>query len=211
MLTLWSLEGEPGESIARRIFSDWNVGARYKGSGVLIVIVKDEARAFIEVGDPLSVYLSASRQELLLSGDVRPALERGDYETAIRDGLFGLKAYIGGLPASLAPVDPAVPPIDNILLVAAFILIRMLFGGLLGEMAGSKSVVLGMFYGAIFGIYANLAIGEPDLGYIFWYAAIFAALGLLVDWALSEHVAHRMRAGLRHRWVFGSVAHRRRI
>ncbi len=211
VLTVDSLKGESVDDFARDVYAEWAIGDKYKENGVLILLSKDEQLVRIEYGPGLAGYLTAERTEAVAEEIIEPALESEAYEEGMLSAVNALEEYIGGLPAAPVFSETEVVPLDGVLLVFGFILVRILFGGLVGAMEVTRDARLGGIFGLAAGLFLNLGIGEPTPRYILTFAGVFALVGLTLDWALSRHIFHRASFGRAFHPIFGGIRKPRRL
>jgi uncharacterized protein len=101
VLTVDSLEGDPIEDYAVRVFQTWKLGRQGVDDGVLFVVARQERRMRIEVGYGLEERLTDLRSRQILDDIVRPHFRDGNFGAGIEAGTNGIAAVIEGaaLPA----------------------------------------------------------------------------------------------------------------
>jgi uncharacterized protein len=102
LVTLSTLDGEPVEDVANRLFETWGIGKKGKNEGVLLLLAIAERRSRLEVGYGLEPVLpDGAAGDILRS--MRPALRENHYGDA-----FILAARRIGERVALAKgIDPA--------------------------------------------------------------------------------------------------------
>ncbi len=140
VVTVKSLDGEPIENYAVRLFERWGIGKKGKDNGILILVAPRERKLRIEVGYGLEGAIPDG-----LAGEIRdqyllPYFKIGNYGEGIWNATVAIAAIIGkeynvdllsseGLDESLYQVrttSPAARLLGNILYLLILILI---FGG----------------------------------------------------------------------------------
>jgi uncharacterized protein len=98
VLTVASLDGEPMEDFAVRVFQTWKLGRRGVDDGVLFVVAREERRMRIEVGYGLEARLTDAVARQILDDLVRPRFRAGDFGGGIEAGVDAIVAAISGAP-----------------------------------------------------------------------------------------------------------------
>jgi uncharacterized protein len=101
VLTVDSLEGDPIEDYAVRVFQTWKLGRQGVNDGVLFLVARQERRMRIEVGYGLEARLTDARSRQILDDIVRPHFRAGDFGAGVQAGVDAIAAVIEGasLPA----------------------------------------------------------------------------------------------------------------
>ena len=81
-VTLPSLQGEPIEDVANDLFHAWGIGRKGEDDGALVLLAIQDHRSRLEVGGGLGGAVPDGMAGLLLD-DMRPALRRNDYGSAM--------------------------------------------------------------------------------------------------------------------------------
>ena len=102
--------GVPIEDWAVRAFQAWRVGRRGIDDGVVLFLFKDDRRVRIEVGYGLEERVPDAVASRLIADRIVPRLRAGDGDGAVRAGVDGLMAAIGGSPAGAERPGPAPVP-----------------------------------------------------------------------------------------------------
>lgn len=135
VVTIHTLEGNPVEDFANRLYQRWGIGPKSDNRGVLILVAVDDHRYRVEVGYGLEPILPDGK----VGGfgrDVLPSLRRNDYDAALFQLTGSIAAVIAeasgvtlsqGPPAPSDSGEPNRPSIPFFLLIAIGLL---LFGGL---------------------------------------------------------------------------------
>ena len=101
VLTVDSLEGDPIEDYAVRVFQTWKLGRQGVNDGALFLVAKQERRMRIEVGYGLEDRLTDARSRQILDDIARPHFRDGNFGAGIEAGVDAIGAVIEG--ASLPP------------------------------------------------------------------------------------------------------------
>lgn len=102
LLTVPSLEGEPIEEFALRVFREWKLGAIGRNNGALLVVARDDRRMRIEVGRGLEGLLTDATCGRIIRDVITPRFRRGDFAEGLRLGVESLQHAAGG---DFAPLD----------------------------------------------------------------------------------------------------------
>ena len=105
VLTVDSLEGDPIEDYAVRVFQTWKLGRQGVNDGALFVVARQERRMRIEVGYGLEDRLTDARSRQILDDIVRPHFRDGNFGAGVEAGVNAIASVIDG--ASLPPPQRA--------------------------------------------------------------------------------------------------------
>jgi uncharacterized protein len=105
VLTVDSLEGDPIEDFAVRVFQTWKLGRQGVNDGALFVVARQERRMRIEVGYGLEDRLTDARSRQILDDIVRPHFRDGNFGAGVEAGVNAIASVIDG--ASLPPRQQA--------------------------------------------------------------------------------------------------------
>ena len=86
VVTIPSLEGEAIEEYSLALFRQWGIGDRKLNNGILILVAVAEKKSRIEVGYGLEGAVNDAKAGRIMDEVMRPAIEAGDYNTAIMNG-----------------------------------------------------------------------------------------------------------------------------
>jgi uncharacterized protein len=95
-----SLEDEPVEDVANRLFREWGIGKKGKDEGILVLLAVRDRKNRIEVGYGLEPIVPDGFAGGVLRG-IRPILRQGDYAGA----LFAAAQQLGSRIAQAQGVD----------------------------------------------------------------------------------------------------------
>ncbi len=82
IVTINTLEGEPVEDVANLLFRRWGIGKKGEDNGALFLLVIQDRKSRLEVGYGLEPIIPDGFAGSLLR-QMRPALQQGDYRTAL--------------------------------------------------------------------------------------------------------------------------------
>jgi uncharacterized protein len=108
--------GVPIEDWAVRAFQGWRVGRQGLDDGVALFLFTADRRVRIEVGYGLEERVPDAVASRLIAERIVPRLRAGDGDGAVRAGVDGLMAAIGGSPAGQG--EPAPAPLPRWMFVA---------------------------------------------------------------------------------------------
>jgi uncharacterized protein len=106
------LQGEPIEDVAYSAFNTWQIGAKGKDDGVLIVVAPGDRRVRIETGKGVGGALTDLQSNDIIRNDMSPLLQQGRLRDAIEVGANAVAtALVAGTPGGTATrtATPAPP------------------------------------------------------------------------------------------------------
>ena len=96
VLTIPTLEGEVLEEYSYTVASTWKLGTEKKDNGVLLLVVRDERKVRIEVGNGLEGDLTDLISGLIIRREIVPRFKSGDFDGGIRAGVTAIMEAIKG-------------------------------------------------------------------------------------------------------------------
>ena len=96
VLTIESLEGDPIEDYAVRVFQTWKLGRQGVNDGVLFLVARQDRRMRIEVGYGLEERLTDARSRQILDDIVRPHFRDGNFGAGVEAGVDAIARLIEG-------------------------------------------------------------------------------------------------------------------
>ncbi|WP_392560902.1 TPM domain-containing protein [Orbus sturtevantii] len=90
ILLVPTLDNEPIEQFADRVFKLWQIGKKGNDNGILFVIAKNDRQVRIEVGYGLEGYLTDLAAKHIIEHDFIPALKQNSYYHGINDALTSI-------------------------------------------------------------------------------------------------------------------------
>ncbi len=180
--TVPSLDGVNIAQYALGLARHWQLGDQGVDNGVLILIAERERSMRIEVGYGLEGTLTDARADSIIQREIRPALQRGDFDTGLRNGVAAVfetlrSSDAGSAATGLAGHSNMVVP----LLFAGLFAIAHFFRKRIGSRSVNTVVVAGFI-----GVFVNVASGM-------WYAG--AAAGIIAALVLYKRGLGAARAG----------------
>jgi len=157
-----SLDDEPVEDVANRLYKQWGIGNKTTNEGLLILLSIKEHKSRAEIGYGLEPIITDGDAGGVLR-DIRPILQQGNYAGALLAAAqqFGNQiaqakgVALGGTPL---PTGNRRPPAKIVhipfpLIVIGFILLIFLLGR--GGRGGGSGVIPGMVLGSMMGGRSN--------------------------------------------------------
>ncbi len=84
ILTIPSLDGEILEQYAIRVaHTEWKLGQKDKDNGVLLLVVVNDRKVRIEVGQGLEGVLTDALSSRIIRNEIAPNFRRGDYDAGV--------------------------------------------------------------------------------------------------------------------------------
>ena len=173
VLTVKTLDGEPIEDYAERVFEAWKLGQKGKDNGVLVVVVPDDRKMRIEVGYGLEGTLTDAAAGRIIRNVMAPAFKQGDYAAGVQKGVQAVIDQLEGKDGAV-PDDPA--PTASHGIEAA-------------DMDWPTRLLIGAFVFGILGLFTVIGICTPGVG---WFLYLF----LIPFWAMFPMVILGSRGAL---------------
>jgi uncharacterized protein len=159
-----SLEGDPIEDVANRLYHQWGIGKKGQDEGVLLLLAIEDHKQRAEIGYGLEPVIPDGYAGGVLRG-IRPILRQGNYGGALLAAVeqFGSRiaesknVALENAPRSRGPQNyaPGGPSISFPLILAGifviFLIARILGGGGRGSGGGFTGFLTGMFLGNLMG------------------------------------------------------------
>ena len=97
ILTINSLDGDILEEYAIRVaHTEWKLGQGDKDNGVLLLVVIDDKKVRIEVGQGLEGVLTDALSNRIIRNEIAPNFRRGDYDAGISAAANAIMSAIKG-------------------------------------------------------------------------------------------------------------------
>ena len=100
--------GVPIEDWAVKAFQNWRVGRKGIDDGVVLFVFSDDRRVRIEVGYGLEPVMPDTRASRIIREKIVPRIQAGDRDGAVRGGVDGILATLGGASQPGQTGQPAV-------------------------------------------------------------------------------------------------------
>lgn len=94
VLLVPTLQGQSVEEYSMAIAEKWKVGTADKDDGVILLIATDDRKVRIEVGGGLEGGLNDGTSGEILDHVVLPFLKEGNYNEAVRQGVFAINETV---------------------------------------------------------------------------------------------------------------------
>jgi uncharacterized protein len=164
VVTVNSLEDEPIEDVANRLFRQWGIGKKGTDEGLLLLLSIKDRKQRAEVGFGLEPVIPDGYAGGVLRG-IRPILQQGNYAGALLAAVqqFGSRIAQSKGVALAAGQPPPGPPQGQpaggpagfigivILILAVFFILRMIGRGGGGGGGGTGGFLTGMLLGNMMG------------------------------------------------------------
>lgn len=92
------------EEYAVNLFKEWGIGKKEADNGVLMLVAVQDRTVRIEVGYGLEAVLTDARAQKIISEDLRPAFQKGDFYGGLSAGVHSVEEVISAEPP--APPKP---------------------------------------------------------------------------------------------------------
>jgi uncharacterized protein len=157
IVTVESLEDEPIEDVAARLFREWGIGKKGKDEGILLMLSIKEHKTRAEVGYGLEpIITDAQAGDVLRS--MRQVLRQGNYGGAVAaavEHIAGVIAQAKGIETGGAPQAQRVRPVQRgpsipfPLIIIGFVFLMWLLNR--GGGGGGTGLLTGMLLGNMMG------------------------------------------------------------
>lgn len=105
--TVPSLGGEPLESYATGLFTEWGIGGAERDQGLLLLIARDERKVRIEVGYGLHPYFGGIMAGRTINDVITPRFKQGDFDGGVIAGIDAIIEHLERSPADAAAIAEA--------------------------------------------------------------------------------------------------------
>ena len=161
VLTVNTTAPEDAFSYGMRVVRNWQLGRAQENDGVLLLIAKDDRKNQILVGRGLEGAITDVDAYRILSENVRPAFQQGEFAAGITAAVEKLQGLIAGekLPDPPESIEDTGAVGMAVLIPLAFItaFLKRIFGGFLGGVIGGVMAAGAcLFFGT--GILVALAV-----------------------------------------------------
>ena len=171
-------------SYAHRVASDWKIGRRDVGDGVLLIVAKDDRRMRIEVAKTLEGALPDLAVARILDQTLRPQFRQGKYADGISAALDQIMQAIDGeglAPAQARTAAGGSPEqeVDWTLMLVIVVMGSLVGGSLLKDFMGRflGSVVTSVLTGGLVFMLSGFAFVAAVAGMASLFITLFADLG----------------------------------
>lgn len=130
VVTLPSIGQQSPKQFATALFNQWGIGHPETNNGVLVLVVRDQKRVEVEVGEGVERQFSKSWTEGMIEDKVLPAFQAGKFSR-------GLERCVDACAARLS-ADTTYEGVSDVVSVAAYAVLSLLSGGGSGGSGGSS-------------------------------------------------------------------------
>lgn len=178
VLTVPAVSPESPFDYAARVMQQWQLGRKDVDDGVLLLLVRDERKTHLAVGRGLEGAIPDVYAKRILEDVMRPYLQQGQTDTAIKQGVLQIEKLIAGegLPQVTPTSEYAEEAGGDIWMM--LLILPVFLGGFLKSVFGRflGSLITG---GAMFGLTAMF-------GWALWIGVIAAIGGALFTFLLGS-------------------------
>jgi uncharacterized protein len=96
IVTVTSLDGYPVDDYSFQLGNKWGIGQKGKNNGILVLIAKDDRKAFIATGYGMEGALNDGKLGTILRKEMIPYFKSGDYYGGVNNGIDWMIAAAGG-------------------------------------------------------------------------------------------------------------------
>ena len=173
VLTVNTTAPEDAFSYGMRVVRNWQLGRAQENDGVLLLIAKDDRKNQILVGRGLEGAITDVDAYRILSENVRPAFQQGEFAAGITAAVEKLQGLIAGekLPEPPESLEDTGATGMAILVPMAMLasLLKRIFGGFLGGVIGGVMAAgVCLYFGTGFWVAVAVAVAvfifSPILG-----------------------------------------------
>ena len=136
IVTVEDLQGHDVSDFTVHVFNKWGIGQKGKNNGVLVLVSKNDRKAWITTGKGLEGVLTDAKTSRIFRNELRPAFKEGRYY----DGLARTADAIIAVTKDEYKADKAADgggvPVGGIILLVIFIIIIIIVKGRGGGRGG---------------------------------------------------------------------------
>lgn len=105
VLVLPSLEGQSIEIASQQVASQWQIGPSGRDSGILMLVAKNEALSYIDLGYGMDTNINDEMAQKISTDIMNPLLKRGRIYRAVEGGIGQIFAHFGKTIGASGPVN----------------------------------------------------------------------------------------------------------
>ena len=195
VVTIPSLEGEPIEDYAVKLFAQWGIGQKEKDNGLLILVAKDDRAVRLEVGYGLEGVLNDAKAGRIIREAIAPSFQQEQYGAGLTQAVDAIAGELKG--ESALPEETASPQLPRGLGQLFPLLFFFLMYGV-SYLGRSKHWWPGGVIGAVGGGILGIIFGT--LAWAAGSALLLGLTGLGLDYVVSKNFASRKARGLPTDW-----------
>jgi uncharacterized protein len=156
VLTIPSLQGEPLEEYSIKVVDTWKLGHKDQDNGVLLLIVRDDRKVRIEVGNGLEGDLPDITCGHIIRNEIVPRFRNSDYEGGIR---AGVNAILGAINGSYKADESRTMASPDFLFFGIFLIVVGLFTTIAVFLQGAVSWILYAFLIPFWAAFPMVSLG----------------------------------------------------
>jgi uncharacterized protein len=107
---------------AQELFTKWKIGTKENNNGALLLIVMDQRKAWIHVGNGLEPVLTDGRCGEIVRQIITPSFKQEQYFEGIKGALRAMIGYIGGEFSLKPKLNPEYTPKSFVIPIIIFLL-----------------------------------------------------------------------------------------
>jgi uncharacterized protein len=96
LLSIPRLEESSLEEYTIKVVETWNLGQANKDNGVLLLIVRDDRKLRVEVGDGLEGVLTDALSGAIIRNEITPRFREGKFDEGVKAGIAAILRAISG-------------------------------------------------------------------------------------------------------------------
>lgn len=197
--TLGNNEYLEGYSI--KVAREWGIGEKETDNGVLVLVVKDDRKMRIEVGDGLQGDLTDLRAGRIVRDVMRPKFQQNDFYGGLSGAIDSIQLAVSQQPDPRLDESSESPVMSFDAIVVLLFIGSALFSWIGAALARTKSWWAGGVIGAIVG-----SVVLFIFGWVIWAIFTFflaTILGLLLDYLVSRNYRQHSAHGTSPSWWAG--------
>lgn len=136
IVTVEDLQGHEVADYTVHVFNKWGIGQKGKNNGVLVLVSKNDRKAWITTGKGLEGVLTDAKTSRIFRNELRPAFKAGDYYGGLDKTADAIIAVTKGEYTADEVVDSDGGSIVGVIVVIIFIIIILIVKGRGGGRGG---------------------------------------------------------------------------
>jgi len=136
IVTVEDLQGHEVADYTVHVFNKWGIGQEGKNNGVLVLVSKNDRKAWITTGKGLEGVLTDAKTSRIFRNELRPAFKEGNYYEGLDKTADAIIAVTKGEYTADKVVDSDGAPVGGIILFIIFIIIIIIVKGRGGGRGG---------------------------------------------------------------------------
>lgn len=141
VVTITSLDGYPVDDYSFKLGNKWGIGQQGKNNGILVLIAKQDRKAFIATGYGMEGALNDGKLGTILRQEMIPYFKSGDYYGGVNNGIDKMIASAAGEYVADDSGDNSDGPVWPVLIfLATFFLVFVI--GMISKVRSAKKYSL---------------------------------------------------------------------